>query len=583
MDIIMILLFIILVLILSFIVFQFNKFTKFIEGGKSKSRLKTAVVPKKHSSDVSFKLDSSLKTAVMDKKHSSGPYAVRYTISGEDNGLDYSQLRLLLTEANILGFHFVERPITEMVHVSFGTFKDDAVVRGEVRRWNYDPLFFKQKAAIKNTLGNHAKIINKSELYNTIKQLIPNSIKYLPKSYTIVEFEELLKKNNQIKFPVIIKKDRVTQQKAIKILLSKDEYFVTKKQFNIKNDAVVSEYIANPLLLDGKKMHLRVYYLLSVISGIIRCTVHDEYRIYLAEEKYKKDDWLNPNTHISGVSGKTKNKRYHWPDDISDNILINEKMNKFNKVICTAFTIAGIKNYPESYTGYHLYGADVMITDDFHVYLLEVNHAPGFRFAENEEGWQECNKVFSKRLFSFILDNTIFPFFGIKRPPTYTAEFISTGQLAPFANHLIGPNKCFLIPYLDSLNAEIKKVKNIKLFSDELLFENIIKNCDKQNIYLISYLTNLSSIIIGYIVLNTKNHLCMAITKEYQNIGIASAIMAQFIEIYMVRYFTQNSFVIYIYTDNPFIQSTARRLSFTFNKTDHFFEKDCKKHNYLTL
>ena len=183
-------------------------------------------------------------------------YAMSYTISGEDNGLDYSQLRQLFKEIGEQNdISFTEKPVTEKTHISFGTFKNDAVVKGEVKRWNYDPLFFKQKTAIKNTLGEHHQLINKSELYDTIKKLIPNGIKYLPKSYTIKEIEQKIY-NNTIKYPLIIKKDNVPNQYAIKIVLSKEEYYNAIKDLDIKNDAMISKYIKNPLNSATSKIYV---------------------------------------------------------------------------------------------------------------------------------------------------------------------------------------------------------------------------------------------------------------------------------------------------------------------------------------
>jgi len=224
-----------------------------------------------------------------------------YTISGENNGLDFTQLRKIFKDASSkYDISFTEVPVSEKAHISFGTFKNDAIVKGEVKRWNYDPLFFKQKTAIKNTLGEHHQLINKSELYNTIKKLIPNGIKYLPKSYNEKEIEHAFH-NNTIKYPLIVKKDNVPQQQAIRIVLSKEEYYKAIKELGIKNDAMASEYITNPLLIDGKKFHLRILFLLSVISGITRCSVFPVYRVRTAELPYINGDYLNDKIHLTGV------------------------------------------------------------------------------------------------------------------------------------------------------------------------------------------------------------------------------------------------------------------------------------------
>lgn len=576
-------LFILLILILCFIISETlqncNSFSKTILGGN--------VLTNKHGKIDIFPKDIELT----------------YTISGEAGGLDFSQFRQVLKESIKYNVHFVEKSITEKVNISFGSWTKFAV-NGKLTLTKYDPLFPKQHASIKNVLGDHNQLINKSELYDTINKLIPNGIKYLPKSYTPNSF---LEKNSQNVSPIsqlrkhsndllksvfILKKDYMVQQFGVKIITSQDEYYKAKKELNIKNDAIISEYIANPLLLDGKKMHLRVYYLLSIVSGITRCITHDEYRIHLAENEYKKDDWLNPDIHISGALGRSKNRRYYWPDDIAsvyDIDLINEKMAKFNKVICMAFAISNAKNYPESYAGFHLYGADVLITDDFNIYLIEINVRPGFKFAQREDGWEDASRKFSHRLFSFILNSTIFPFFGIAPPPIYEAEFIGNGTLTAFGNILAGDNKCYLIPYnyaqtVESTMKFIKMAKNISFFKDSLLFENMIQGVNSNNIFLIGYLTNLTTIIIGYVLLTEQNFVKIAISKEYQKRGIATAIIAQLIEIYYARYFTNhNNYTMYINTTkHEFMHNIAKKLQFHDTKK-YICEKKCQNHINPTL
>jgi len=595
-------LFIILVLILSFIISEFT-YNKFIKGGKSKKlRLKTAAVLKKqhhnsdnkhnsnnkHNSDNKQNSDNKHNS---DKKQNSDVYAMTmtYTISGENNGLDFSQLRQLLTEAKELGFNFTEVPVTEKAHISFGTFKNDAVVKGEIKRWNYDPLFFKQKTAIKNTLGEHHQLINKSELYDTIKRLIPNGIKYLPKCYNAQEIEQAFH-NNTIKYPLIIKKDNVPQQQAIQIVLSKEEYYKAIKDLDIKNknnscnapkglgDAMVSEYITNPLLLDGKKFHLRVYFLLSVISGITKCVFYRQYRILTAKLNYIKEDWLNREIHLSG--GHYTKQRYNYPEDLQkeypDHFLTIEKnLNACNKTICMAMTMANVKNYSESYAGYHLYGADIMLTDNYHPYLLEINSKPGFSEYGENIGWEEYNKQFSYNFFSFILNSTVFPYFGIASPPIYDAEFIGDGVLTSFAHILTSNNKCFFIPYLDANKSEIKQAKQIHFFNKGVLFQSMINDCEPYNIFLIANVLSKLDIlnlqsgkkVIGYLVLTKKNDIKLAIKEEFQNRGIGAAIIAQFIEIYFSRHFTQSKIEpLYIEDNNIFMYNIAKKLQFEKNK-----------------
>jgi len=508
-------------------------------------------------------------------------YAMTYTISGEGNGLDYSQLRKILQECISNGIQFVEKPVTEKVHISFGTFGDFMVNGKLFKKWHYDPAFFTQKTAIKNTLGNSNHLINKSQLYDTIKKLIPNGIKYLPKNYTNKEIE--------ISFPkditLILKKDHSEKQKGVIIVHSKKEYYDAKETLrkfeleraNIKKvkpsyGMMISEYITNPLLIEGKKFHLRVYFLLSVISGITRCSFYKQYRILTAKLPYIVGNWLNDKIHLSG--GHNTEKLYNYPEDLQKEYpnhfhTIENNLNTCNKVIAMAMTIANIQHFSESYTGYHIYGLDIMITDDYHPYLLEINSKPGFGEYGNHIDWDKYNKYFSNQFFSFILNQMAFPLFGITRPPIYDAEFIGDGTLTPFAPILTGANKCIFIPYLDATELEIAKVKQIHFFSNDA----ILDKCLPINIFLISQLTSIekNNIVIGFLALDKNNYLQVAIIEEFQNRGIATAMVAQFLEIYRMRHFTLLAIKpIYINRNNIFIVAIAKKLHFIKNKNNHY-------------
>ena len=52
--------------------------------------------------------------------------------------------------------------------------------------------------------------------------------------------------------------------------------------------------------------------------------------------------------------------------------------------------------------------------------------------------------------------------------------------------------------------------------------------------------------VMGFVILNKQNYLHIAIAKEYQNRGIATAIIAQLIEIYFSRHIINEHFIIYI-------------------------------------
>jgi len=233
-----------------------------------------------------------------------------YTIHGDGgNGLDYSILRELLEQINDFGILCKESATTkEKVNISFGillTYKKGETITVKSR---YPEDFYTQHAAIKDSLNGQNCFIQNTELYKTIKTLIPLGIKHIPVIYSIKDFEShYIDKAN---YPILLKKRSSNQQKGIKVITSKNEYYKAKKELEIKNifNGAISEYIQNPMTVDGKKFHLRVHFLLSVINGITRCIAHDELHIITAKEKYIAGDWSNSNIHMSG--GKNTDHRY---------------------------------------------------------------------------------------------------------------------------------------------------------------------------------------------------------------------------------------------------------------------------------
>jgi hypothetical protein len=561
----LIILFIILILIICFIAIKCINYNKYGGGQKHIKQMSSNL----------YAMSIEPMSATKGQRFYSDLYAMSYTISGEGNGLDFSQLRKLLNkECTKNGVIFIETPLTKKVHISFGSI-GDFIINGKLcKGYTHDPAFFKQKAAIKNVLGNIKNLTDKSKLYNTIQKLMPTALKYLPNSYLDKEFERKINASNMFQNTIyIVKKDNANRQKGVIIITSKEEYYVAKKKLHkleidrvkLKKvkpsyEIIINEYITNALLIDGKKFHLRVLFLLSVISGITRCSVFSVYEILTAKKPYIKSDWFNREIHLSGSDNTEKLHKY--PEDLQKEYpehfsIIEKNLNACNKTICMIMTIANIKNYPESYSGYHLYGADIMLTDKYHPYLLEINKKPGLDQSGETINWDEYNKQFSYKLCSFILNSTSFPALGIKRPPIYDAEFIEKGALTPFGKILIGDNKCFLIPYLDANEAEITAAAAAAITDSSHI-----------NIFLIA--KSIAQNIIGYLALDNHHYLKIFIIENYRNQEIGTAMIAQFLEIHYMRYYTaHNTPIVKIKKTNTFLDKIAKKLHFHIN-ADHF-------------
>jgi hypothetical protein len=96
-----------------------------------------------------------------------------------------------------------------------------------------------------------------------------------------------------------------------------------------------------------------------------------------------------------------------------------------------------------------------------------------------------------------------------------------------------------------------------------------------------NYYIHSNHTVIGYLALNKDNYLTVVIMEEYQNKGIATAMVAQFMEIYYARHYLHpHSQKIYIDKSNMFMVLIAKKLSFKLNK-DQIYESDYKLSNNL--
>ena len=556
-----------------------------------------------------------------------------YSIYNGDIGLVYDELKKLLAQYN---FH--EEPLTKPVHISIGS-ACGLDINGKVnfklriingKKQYLDPLYINQRAIIKNELGGSKSLNDKNKLYETIKNLIPGGMKYIPKIYTIDEFERTLlgkgftqntpantlgkgftqntpantlgeknfTKNTDtntlgeknftkntatntlgkafFKGLYILKKINTGNQTGVRVFSEKNEYFNIKKELSINSyNAIIMDYITNPALtIDGKKFHLRMYVLLIVESGIKRCYIYDECWILTAELPYKKEDWLNAKIHITGA--KTTMKSYKYPDDIATKIDY-DKFNEFKKTLAFGTTFNTSIVYEENDIGYHIYGVDVLMSDDNNFSILEFNAKMlGHDCVQGIKNTPECDifkKRFSRDYFSFILNCTALSVFGIKRRAIPHAEVCSYGTLSPFFHILTGDNRYSLIPYLDASDQEIESAKKIYFHNKSITLAELIKICHLDNIFLINTANNIgiaaiepNSNILGYLTLDHNNYLNIVIIEEFQNRGIATAMIAQFLEIYAHRHITKEHKDIYMINKSIFIEKIASKLHFTLDK-----------------
>ena len=256
----------------------------------------------------------------------------------------------------------------------------------------YDKRFYSLKTLLKNvTIKEGRKITMKNLLFEELEK-IKEADKYLIKNYNIdltninmVMIKEIFKKHQVL----IFKPVHGFKGYGIEIFENFDNFtnYINSKKFKTSTDQilerknsnlrewVLQEYIEDPLLINGKKFHIRGYYLGYKNEKYL----YDQGRIYPALKKYKKGDYHDTKIHDTHNPGDEALVKY-FPRDLKLNKNIKENI---QKQIEHLFYLTGsiddyyFRCFEENKECYQLFGFDIMITRDYQVKMIEVNKNPG--------------------------------------------------------------------------------------------------------------------------------------------------------------------------------------------------------------
>ena len=289
--------------------------------------------------------------------------------------------------------------------------------------FRFDKRLFSLKTLLKNIIVKKGiNMIDKNLLFKELEKN-KDAKKYLPSNY-LINTDEInytrIKKIFQT-HPVLIFKPvhgyagvgieifdnfedfkKYTLSQKFKDSLKPIQKAVSKRNILASKykEWVLQEYIDNPLLIDGKKFHIRGYYLVHREEKYLM----DEGRIILAEEKYQQRDYKNKKIHDTHTHGEEKYVKYYPKDlNISQNKKDNIRKQMEHLFHLVGFVDKSFECYSESKDCYQLFGFDVMITDDYQVKLIEINSGPGV---------PNLHIPFGKKLFENqvkIMVDTIFP------------------------------------------------------------------------------------------------------------------------------------------------------------------------------
>lgn len=246
----------------------------------------------------------------------------------------------------------------------------------------YNKKYYSYQSFIKNLSGNDKHFLtNKANLSFFIDD------RYLMKTYNC----DL--KNNLDIYKNIFENEKVFILKPIKgregigIRIVENfeemrEYFretilkINFKKVKETDKWVIQEYIQNPYLYKNRKFHFRVYFL---IVGK-KIFYFNKFLIITAILEYKNLNYMNEKIHDSHYNEKSiRNKIY--PEDFTEDyelietidLQIKDIFENIKKNIKLPF-----QSYPEDKNSYEVFAADIMLTNDKQLKVLELNHSIGY-------------------------------------------------------------------------------------------------------------------------------------------------------------------------------------------------------------
>ncbi len=272
-----------------------------------------------------------------------------------------------------------------------------------------------------NHFPNESALINKGYLTQELaayeEQSLSNTVSlhdFYPETFCL--FEPKSRKRFFDQLPATDSRDNIwifkpgnnSRGRGIKIMwrtsqLRKKYELLGDRHIRDKNkQAIIQRYIKNPLLLEGKKSEIRVYWLLASLDPLM-VLLFDEGTVRLNSLPYKLDDFDNQLIHVTNVFQQHKHPDYDpnivlkWSFSRLDSYLSNElkiankdftklilieKLKKYLAFVVKSGRQSFFKHYPVQGDCFGLYGADVILDENLNPFISEIQIGPGLSFSD---------------------------------------------------------------------------------------------------------------------------------------------------------------------------------------------------------
>jgi hypothetical protein len=191
----------------------------------------------------------------------------------------------------------------------------------------------------------------------------------------------------------------------------------SKDKGKCTKEYLISKYIRNPMLIEGKKFHLRMYFMVCMRPNHKSdWFLFEEGKIITAELPYKDADYMNKKIHDTHFKSTKKNRLFPESRELG----IGDKeaksiMQQMREVLRCAYDVykPHIASTRESKYGFEVFGCDFMVTSDVGVKLLEINARHDYGVNDVKKEAPEVYERFCTDFWDWVYKHAIEPVFTI--------------------------------------------------------------------------------------------------------------------------------------------------------------------------
>jgi len=181
--------------------------------------------------------------------------------------------------------------------------------------------------------------------------------------------------NNKTKW--IVKPENSLARKGVKVISSYPNLLSWINNFKY-NEWILQEYIDDPLLINGKKFHFRVYGIIVKTNKNLKTYIYNKGFMYFAKNIYNKNI-IDQESHLSGESSQEQVGVYPemFNQYFGNRIFKTKILPKIEQIVKETVDVVSDKimcpNIVEDYKCYKMIGYDILVDKNYNLYLAEIN------------------------------------------------------------------------------------------------------------------------------------------------------------------------------------------------------------------